>query len=70
MLGGIWRDFACYPGNIMTFAGLNLCLEKVAIRAEKTDSSFFASIYLAATHRLTIISTALGPVVLVLQTHP
>ena len=32
--------------------------KKVAMRAEKTDSSFSTNIYLAATHRLTIISTA------------
>jgi len=31
--------------------------KKVAMRAEKTDSSFSANIYLAATHRLAIMST-------------
>ena len=31
--------------------------KKVAMRAEKTDSSFSANIYLSATHRLTIMST-------------
>ena len=31
--------------------------KKIAMRAEKTDSSFSANIYLAATHRLAIIST-------------
>ena len=32
-------------------------LKKVAMRAEKTDTSFSANIYLAATHRLAIMST-------------